>query len=95
MDLSDLRQSYTKGSFSESDLLACPFAQFEKWFREAENCDIEEPNAMCLATADPNGMPSTRIVLLKDFFLYVLEMYGCRRSQNLKFLQADFLIHSK
>ena len=64
MDLSDLRQSYTKGSFGEDDLLHCPFEQFEKWFREAENCELEEPNAMCLATADASGQPSTRIVLL-------------------------------
>ncbi|MGC6455997.1 MAG: pyridoxamine 5'-phosphate oxidase [Coraliomargaritaceae bacterium] len=67
MDLSELRQSYTKGRFSESDLLESPFAQFEKWFREAEAAQLEEPNAMCLATATPEGQPSTRIVLLKGF----------------------------
>ncbi|MGJ8638334.1 MAG: pyridoxamine 5'-phosphate oxidase [Opitutaceae bacterium] len=67
MDLSDLRQSYTKGSFGEDDLLASPFSQFEKWFQEAVKSEIEEPNAMCLATADSGGQPSTRIVLLKDF----------------------------
>ena len=97
MDLSDLRQSYTKGSFSESDLLVCPFAQFEKWFREAENCDIEEPNAMCLATADPNGMPSTRIVLLKDFSekgLTFYTNYESRKARQIEFnpqAAANFL----
>lgn len=67
MDLSDLRQSYTKGSFSEADLLESPFAQFEKWFKQAVEAQLEEPNAMCLATATPEALPSTRIVLLKDF----------------------------
>ncbi|PXA03089.1 pyridoxamine 5'-phosphate oxidase [Coraliomargarita sinensis] len=67
MDLSELRQSYTKGSFSEQDLLASPFEQFEKWFQQAMDSQLEEPNAMCLATVSKDGQPSTRIVLLKDF----------------------------
>ena len=89
MDLSDLRQSYTKGSFSESDLLACPFTQFEKWFREAENCDLEEPNAMCLATADPKGVPSTRIVLLKDFSEKGLTFYTNYESRKARQLESN------
>ena len=89
MDLSDLRQSYTKGSFSESDLLACPFAQFEKWFHEAENCDLEEPNAMCLATADPKGVPSTRIVLLKDFSEKGLTFYTNYESRKARQLESN------
>ena len=67
MDLSDLRIRYTKNSFSEADLLACPFKQFEKWFSEALDSKLDEPNAMCLATQSPDGKPRTRIVLLKDF----------------------------
>ncbi|MEC7287763.1 MAG: pyridoxal 5'-phosphate synthase, partial [Verrucomicrobiota bacterium] len=89
MDLSDLRQSYTKGSFSESDLLACPFAQFEKWFLEAGNCDLEEPNAMCLATADPKGVPSTRIVLLKDFSEKGLTFYTNYESRKARQLESN------
>lgn len=67
MNFADLRQSYTKGSFSEGDLIASPFELFEKWFQQAMDSQIEEPNAMCLATADTLGQPSTRVVLLKDF----------------------------
>ena len=67
MDLSDLRISYTKDSFSESDLLESPFEQFEKWFSEALKSKIDEPNAMSLATISPDGKPRTRIVLVKDF----------------------------
>ena len=67
MDLSDLRISYTKDSFSESDLLESPFDQFEKWFSEALKSKVDEPNAMSLATISPEGNPRTRIVLVKDF----------------------------
>lgn len=89
MDLSDLRQSYTKGSFSEDDLLKCPFAQFEKWFREAQECDLEEPNAMCLATADENGLPSTRVVLLKDFSEKGLTFFTNYESRKAAQLEAN------
>ena len=89
MDLSDLRQSYTKGSFSESDLLDSPFEQFEKWFREAQTCDLEEPNAMCLATADANGLPSTRVVLLKDFSEKGLTFYTNYESRKAAQLEAN------
>ena len=67
MDLSDLRQNYTKGSFSEGDLMSSPFDQFKKWFCEAQDAKIEEPNAMCLATYQANKCPNTRVVLLKGF----------------------------
>jgi pyridoxamine 5'-phosphate oxidase len=89
MDLSDLRQSYTKGSFSESDLLESPFEQFEKWFREAEKAELEEPNAMCLATADGAGRPSTRVVLLKDFSEKGLTFYTNYESRKASQLEAN------
>ena len=67
MDLSDLRIRYTKDSFSEAERLDCPFAQFEKWFSEAVESKLDEPNAMCLATQSAQGKLRTRIVLVKDF----------------------------
>lgn len=89
MDLSDLRQSYTKGSFSEADLLTCPFEQFEKWFREAQHAELEEPNAMCLATANTDGQPSTRIVLLKDFSKKGLTFFTNYESHKAEELEAN------
>ncbi|HKK18821.1 MAG TPA: pyridoxal 5'-phosphate synthase, partial [Opitutales bacterium] len=88
MDLSELRQSYTKGSFSEDDLLATPFAQFEKWFDQAMDSQLEEPNAMCLATASEDGQPSTRIVLLKDFSEKGLAFYTNYESRKAADLDA-------
>lgn len=97
MDLSDLRQSYTKDSFSEADLLGSPFAQFEKWFQQAVDSKLEEPNAMCLASADSSGRPSTRVVLLKDFSengLVFFTNYESRKAGELdanSFAAANFL----
>ena len=44
-----------------------PLALFEEWFEEAKKTEINDPNAMNLATISSNGKPSSRIVLLKSF----------------------------
>jgi pyridoxamine 5'-phosphate oxidase len=54
-------------TFSEDDAELNPFHQFAKWWKEALDSSIDEVNAMTLATADKNGIPTARIVLLKDF----------------------------
>jgi pyridoxamine 5'-phosphate oxidase len=66
--LADLRMDYRKGGLYEQDLLADPIAQFDLWMNDARNVHIpgtDEPHAMSLATADTNGIPSVRTVLLK------------------------------
>lgn len=88
MDLSELRQSYTRGSFSEEDLAATPFEQFETWFEQAMDSQLEEPNAMCLATVSKEGQPSTRIVLLKDFSQKGLTFYTNYESRKAEELNA-------
>ena len=44
-----------------------PFKLFEKWFDEAKKKEINDPNALALGTASKTGIPSVRMVLLKDF----------------------------
>ena len=44
-----------------------PFKLFEKWFEEAKTKEINDPNALALGTANKEGIPSVRMVLLKDF----------------------------
>ncbi|KAB2918176.1 MAG: pyridoxamine 5'-phosphate oxidase [Bacteroidetes bacterium] len=63
--LAEIRTDYQSASLNESDMLADPFAQFDKWFREAMEAEVLEVNAMNLATATPDGKPASRIVLLK------------------------------
>jgi len=89
VDLSDLRQSYTKGRFSEEDLADSPFDQFEHWFRQAADSKLDEPNAMCLASADAEGRPSTRVVLLKDVSEKGLTFYTNYESRKARELDAN------
>jgi len=44
-----------------------PIDLFGDWFNEAKKTEINDPNALALATADKNGIPSVRMVLLKDY----------------------------
>ncbi len=67
MNLADIRTDYTKHGLLEKDLAADPFTQFGRWFDQALNANIDEPNAMTLATASLDGQPSARVVLLKGF----------------------------
>ncbi|OAN44872.1 pyridoxamine 5'-phosphate oxidase [Chloroflexus islandicus] len=65
MNLAELRKEYTQRGLSESEVDADPIAQFIRWLREAAEAGLIEPNAMTLATIDPDGRPSARMVLLK------------------------------
>lgn len=65
MNLADLRRDYARATFDESNAAADPVEQFRRWFSDASRAEVPEPNAMTLATADPAGRPSARIVLLK------------------------------
>lgn len=65
-DLFNLRRDYKLQSLDEKDVLPGPIEMFRKWFDEAIASDILEANAMSLATATPDGKPSSRIVLLKQ-----------------------------
>ena len=60
-----MRRSYRRMGLSEDDLAATWLRQFERWLADAVAAGIGEPNAMVLATADAQGRPSARTVLLK------------------------------
>lgn len=64
-DLAAIRKDYTLRTFNESQVLTDPVEQFRLWLNEAIEADVNEPNAMTLATVYENGNPSARIVLLK------------------------------
>ena len=65
--IADIRKTYSKKKLSEEKVNADPIRQFAKWWKEALVAKIVEPNAMTLATASAEAVPSARIVLLKDF----------------------------
>jgi pyridoxamine 5'-phosphate oxidase len=64
-NLADLRQEYARAELTRDHVADDPIDQFENWFDEVLDSEVEEPNAMTLATAAPDGTPSARIVLLK------------------------------
>ena len=65
--LAQIRREYSLNELNEKTISASPFGQFEKWFNEALNAKVLEPNAMNLATITVNNRPTSRIVLLKGF----------------------------
>jgi len=65
--IADLRKEYSSESLLETDVELNPVDQFEKWWTQAITSQVDEANAMTLATASADGMPSARIVLLKAF----------------------------
>jgi pyridoxamine 5'-phosphate oxidase len=86
MDVSDVRRDYTRSALDERDAAPDPIAQFRVWFAEALAADPLDPTAMTLATADREGRPSARIVLLKGYdergFVFFTN-YGSRKAQEL------------
>jgi len=64
-DLAAIRKDYALSSLVEQDVDPDPVRQFERWFADALSAQVPEPNAMTLATASRDGVPSARIVLLK------------------------------
>ncbi|MFN4080308.1 MAG: pyridoxamine 5'-phosphate oxidase [Saprospiraceae bacterium] len=64
MDIASLRRNYSLQSLNESDVLQDPIEQFKRWFGEALDSQLPEPNAMVLSTAS-SGRVQSRTVLLK------------------------------
>ncbi|MDJ0731302.1 MAG: pyridoxamine 5'-phosphate oxidase [Crocosphaera sp.] len=87
MDLTALREEYTRNGLTRDDLESNPFKQFEKWFQQATEAELPEPNAMSLATASATGEPSIRTVLLKYFdqkgFVFFTN-YESRKAQQIE-----------
>ncbi len=67
VSIADIRKDYKLRSLDESDVAGDPIDQFTRWWDEAIKSNIDEVNAMTLATATKTGIPSARIVLLKGY----------------------------
>jgi pyridoxamine 5'-phosphate oxidase len=85
-DLAARREDYARGGLVESDLASDPVAMFERWYADAVAAGLHEPNAMAVATASPEGVPSSRFVLLKgvsaDGFVFFTNL-GSRKGHEL------------
>lgn len=84
-ELAGMRSNYTQGELDEGNLLPDPYDQFEKWFQEASNSGIVEPNAMSLATASPTGQTTLRTVLCKGYdrsgFVFYTNLESTKATQ--------------
>ncbi|OQP65818.1 pyridoxamine 5'-phosphate oxidase [Niastella vici] len=65
--IADIRKDYMLRSLLEKDVATHPIRQFDTWWQEALHSEIDEVNAMTLATASADGVPAARIVLLKGY----------------------------
>jgi pyridoxamine 5'-phosphate oxidase len=96
-DLSDHRREYESQGIRKADLDADPMSQFGHWLKEANDLQLLDSTAMTLATANANGMPSARIVLLKNYDERGFCWYTDSRSQKGQELsvnpQATLLFH--
>lgn len=83
----DIRRDYKLQTLSEKDVAEHPIKQFDKWWEQAINSNIDEVNAMTLATVSKDGQPSARIVLLKGYddngFVFFTN-YNSRKGHELK-----------
>ena len=62
-----MRHDYTLGQLHEEDLAPTWVEQFDRWFTDVVAAELPEPNAVVLATASPDAVPSARTVLLKAY----------------------------
>lgn len=76
-----------------------PFSQFDEWYAEARRSEINDSNAMALATADADGRPSVRMVLLKghgpEGFIFYTNFEGRKAGDLLVNPNAALLFHWK
>jgi pyridoxamine 5'-phosphate oxidase len=87
MTLGDLRREYAHARLDEKDVSHDPIVEFARWFAQAQEARVAEPNAMTLATATAAAAPSARLVLLKAFdergFVFFTD-YRSRKGQELE-----------
>lgn len=74
-DIQKLRLDYSKHSLDVTDVDKNPFKQFKRWFSEALDANVMEPNAFTLATVDANQQPQNRVVLLKGLEGDIFKFY--------------------
>lgn len=85
-DPATMRKQYRSEIVHEESLAEDPMRQFAEWFQQAADSHLFEPNAMVVSTATPDGRPSSRTVLLKQFdergFAFYTN-YGSRKGREI------------
>jgi len=89
MRLADLRTQYRNDDLDLDDLDPDPLRQFATWLADAVAVGMREPNAMALATVDPDGTPSVRMVLLKGLEAGRFVFYTNLESRKARALEGE------
>jgi len=96
MSLSDISKLTASMGFTERN---DPFSLFGEWLKEAEKSEPNDANAMALATADEEGLPNVRMVLLKDFdekgFVFYTNFESQKGQEILGTMKAALVFHWK
>jgi len=86
----------TSGDFTQENE---PFSLFGTWLKEAEASEINDPNAMSLATVDADGLPNVRMVLLKGFdadgFVFYTNLESQKGTELRGHMKAALCFHWK
>ena len=86
----------TSGDFTEAEE---PWALFKSWLEDAARSEPNDPNAMALATVDPDGLPNVRMVLLKGFdpsgFVFYTNTESTKGRELLATGKAALVLHWK
>ncbi len=87
LNVADMREEYGRRELHRSDLSPDPIIQFERWFIEAKDCGVNEPNAFTLSTLGLDGCPAARTVLMKFFdasgFVFYTN-YGSTKAKEIE-----------
>ena len=87
--VASLRKDYGQATLNENDVADDPFVQFNAWFEQALKAEVNEPNAMSVATVDERGCPTSRIVLIKQYDPRGFTWYTNYESQKGRQLQHN------
>jgi len=87
--LQNIRRQYIKEKLSTKNVNEDPFKQFDKWFSDSLKCGFIDPNAMTLATATKDGIPSARVVLIKGYDSHGFVFYTNYKSRKGKEIEQN------
>lgn len=88
-DLMEQRRDYTADTLRRQDLSSSPTEQFRAWLQDARDHKILDATAMMLSTADAQGQPHSRVVLLKNFDEQGFVWYTYQESDKARQLQDN------
>ena len=89
MNLRDRRIQYETAGLNFEDLDESPIQQWHAWYIEAVEAELPEPNAMAVGSIDSDGMPDSRIVLVRGFDDDGLTLFGNYNSAKGQQLDAN------